>query len=305
MTRRELLLLGHGLTQDSPLFRLLFPDKFRRAAPPTKAQRLWAVLNYPGIGGHVVESYERIALPPLDFPEVIVRAHRWRMNPDTTDDPDIALAWALNQPRNRARRDFLRALHLCRDAAREQLAARAGLSPSVFTFFGELHFNAQDRLDEPLYLAEICRQAGVDPAIYPNWPSADRAHKALWVAHRTGSSELVQVLYSLRASDRRKPVQELRADIEQMILSLAAAKLRREATEKEDNPLLEPALRIISRRTPANAAQVKREEGPSVAQAIRLTLDGLPRPAQASGAAASPAQPCAHPSAPTSLPDQT
>ena len=303
MTRRQILRFAERLTKESPLFRLVFREKPGQFESSTQAQRLWAILTCPGLGGHLAESYalDRTLLPPLDWPEPIVRAHHWLMNPDT-HDPEIALAWELDQPQNRAKRDFLRAMHLCRDGTREQLATRAGLSLPVFTSFGELHFNAQDRLDEPVYLAEICRQAGIDPAIDFNWASADRGRKAIWGAYHTGSSELVQAVYSLILPPQRsKPIPALHAEIQKLILYYAAAKLRRNQTDKDGNPLLEAALEIIASSTPANATQLKREEGPTPARAIQLTLDGLPQP---SPAGVQSAQPCEHPCAPPPIADQ-
>jgi hypothetical protein len=306
MTRAQLLNFAQALNKEGPLFRLIFWEKPGKFESSTKAERLSACLNDPGFGAHVAESHgmERLPLPPLDWPDPIIRAHHWLMNPEA-HDPDIALAWELNQPQNRVNRDFLRAMHLCRDGTREQLATRAGLSLPVFNSFGELHFNAQDRLDEPVYLAEICRQAGVDPAIDFNWACADRGPKAIWVAYHTGSSELVRAVYSLIPPPHRsKPIQVLHAEIQNLILYRAAVRLRGGATDKEDNPLLEAALEIIAKRTPANAAQVTREEGPTPALAIQLTLDGVPRPAEVNPAGVQSAPPCEHPCVRAAGPDQ-
>ena len=291
MTARQLHRVGQLLPPDSPYFQLGFRDQPEKLSSSSVAQRVHLALSDPAIGWNVTETYATtgLPLPELDWPPAVLRADAF-LRGRTSSDLNVGLAHQLNVPENKAQRDLLRPLLLCRDTTLEQLADRCRLSLDTLTLFEALFWNCRDRSKERLYLAQLCQQPGFC-RVAEEHPAEDRGRELLGIAYRTGSADLVLAAAGVAPPPcRSSPLEVLYPQILNDILITAAAGLKTGAVSKLENPLLELVLRFLAAGQDDRTTKAPLVEGLTPEEAVRLSLDGIWQPERREAAARGAAQ---------------
>lgn len=252
---------------ESPYFQLAFRNPEERHLARFPVQRVRVSLSDTAIGWHISEC-STACLPPFPWPDFVLRAHGFLHH--HRPDPAVAAAHYLNLPESRLERDLLRAVLICTDLPLPEQAERCGLDLEVLRGFEELFFNVKDRCGERLYLAELCR---IGPFSRGRMAGSDEDHLArqmLRIAFRTNSTDLVLGHEPGAVPSRLRP-----REVSNQIIAHAAARLRAGAISKEENPLLEPVLRLMSKERQERGALCREKTGPSPAEAIHLMIEDI------------------------------
>jgi len=209
----------------NPLFAQVFESR-ASDDPPNLAECLQVTLSDFELGWNLASSFAAAARPLPDFvlPPSIVRAHQACLDPGCLDD-DLATASELQMPQQRTVRDVIRGLLLCPEATDQSIGTVLGVSPGVVRDFEALWWNVRDRRRELLYMSQLL-----------NSQHSALARKLLKWGLR-GKTEWI-----LLAGDISNPTlsdEQLRAQMEEMLLTEALELLQQESMAKADNPALD------------------------------------------------------------------
>src|SRR6266481_2526838 len=164
------------------------------------------------------------------LPPTIVRAHQACLDPECLDD-DLATASELQMPQQRTVRDVIRGLLLCPEATDQSIATVLGVSPGVVRDFEALWWNVRDRQRDLLYMSQLLNSQH----------SALARRQLKWGLR--GKREWI-----LLAGDISNPTlsdEQLRAQMEEMLLTEALELLQQESMAKADNPALDLVEKFI------------------------------------------------------------
>lgn len=258
---------------DLPYFRLAFGAS-SPALARFPAQRVRITLSDAALGWNVALT-SRDQLPPFPWPASVVRAHAFRHA--NNRDADIEMARWLNCPAAQMHRDLLRAVLICNDLSLEQQAERCRVEPGVLRDFEALSWNVKDRCRERLYLAELCQMPGFCQT-GEEYPRGYAAMRLLRIAFRTGNTEMVleaAQVGRIWQRDQRASGAPLEHQLLAQLMGQVATRLRAGYISKDENPLLEEALKMIARQRQNQRERADEKQGLSAAQAIRLSVEGL------------------------------
>ena len=208
----------------NPLFAEVFEAR-GSDDPPSLAECLLVTLSDFELGWNLASSFAAEARPLPDFvlPPSIVRAHQACLDPGCLDD-DLATASELQMPQQRDVRDVIRGLLLCPEATDQSIGTVLGVSPGVVRDFEALWWNVRDRRGDVRYMSQLL-----------NSQHSALARKLLKWGLR-GKTEWI-----LLAGDISNPMlsdEQLRAQIEEMLLTEALELQQQESMAKADNPAL-------------------------------------------------------------------
>ncbi len=209
----------------NPLFAQVFEGR-ASDDPPNLAECLLVTLSDFELGWNLASSFAAAARPLPDFalPRPIARAYQACLDPGCLDD-DLATASELQMPQQRTVRDVIRGLLLCPQATDQSIATVLGVSPGVVRDFEALWWNVRDRRGEVRYMSQLLKSQ-----------HSALARKLLKWGLR-GKTEWI-----LLAGDISNPTlsdEQLRAQMEEMLLTEALELLQQESMAKADNPALD------------------------------------------------------------------
>lgn len=231
------------------------------------AERFRIALRDPALGWHLALSYTDagLPLPPQISENAIVRACHFLSDPYKRD-VTVEVARGLALLGTMEQRDLLRGLLLCQTSF-EDIAQRCGMDVDVVTLFEGLFWNCQERLNERVYLARICRQ-GVFATAMSSRPrgTADPLKVGFW------SGRLEDVLSEVEGHSDPQSLGESRNFVGHRILAYAAMELMK---DRVDAATLAPALKILAGMKRTGAIQKGPVPGPEGAQAIAMSYQGL------------------------------
>lgn len=261
---------------DSPYFNLVFRTEPEKLPNSTLAERVDVACADPAFGLHVAQAYAaaQLPLPDLEWPAAFRRAHASFLDPEHSD-PKVDAVLRLNQPENQEERDALRGTLVCPDSTIEQIANHLHLDRDVVELFEALTWNCRDRLNECLYLAQLCQIPGFSRStVRPHGPGS----QVLRTAYETGRTENVLDAAHLGPEPVAEwPAESLKEHILRRIFTLVLDGLWAGRVAKNDNPWLEPILRILAGRQKEKPMQQTAVAPLTAAEAMNLTFQWTTR----------------------------
>jgi hypothetical protein len=160
MRGKEIRNLVLRLDADHDYFQLASRGKGGKRRILTLAERLAMADSDPAFLWNLASTQALAGqpLPVFVYNSAALRANCFLLYPD---HPDVAVAvvqsWGL--PQMKPKRNLLRALYCCADISLEGIAEQCGLDVDEVRLYEQLRWNFRDRVNEPLYIAQL---------LYPN-----------------------------------------------------------------------------------------------------------------------------------------